>query len=1253
LPAYTYDDSGSGGAVIEIHRPRFTPTGISNQYFIKITDYGSIYYDDYPPIVIPGGSLGGITGTNDAVIRIKYADAGTGKILVCSVSGIAIGEFTTYYVYPLSATQLRVYEDVNLTVPVLYDGFAYDGSGDNYMYVPEPLFSGGGYKYVANAIVSYNNRVWRCIESNSDIEFDYAKWEEVKSDDRILNALDRIKGYYQPTPDMVANDLRQLVSGTSYPNNIYYGNDFAPEDVLPLDFELRDEAFYPRDSNIKGITARVVRDEEQNILSVLYVAVGDSSEESFVLTSTDGENWTFNFLSKQSLGVTDITWSGDYFVISTTNLDNPIFISTDGYNWYTTGSTHAYDFIEGFDVLGFDTVQVTTPKDSLYSVMYSNEKYVAVGKDILTSDNAVTWTQKFNFGSRLSNTIKAVIYASVPLYEGYIAVGSGDQVVSGGGTAAPSIQNNTRIITSANGEVWEARAVPFTTKQMNAIMSSTSQGRIVTAGEDGEIWYTETTNNWLQTTSIIGDPVTSTFRDGLFVERTWTMLTLQLFFLVGDDGTILTSSDGITWNNYTNPILTTENLNGISLVGDHVYVVGENGTILRTYDGITWENVSYITKTDPFYTVKGSDFLFGYGPEEMVPGVVTDTLSMTVHTTPGAAWDKETISQDFLYEHTGFNMKSKVFELGVGETEIDFSGIVQNPAQISVYTLDVDNFVRIYPTTGYVIDSWIDQTIVLDPSLAGSTVLVEVYEIGNGQQMVRSNNQDMPMTVNNDGNSEILLNVPNTTLEIPIVYHNGTRLEYLTDYNISVGSDNNLKIDFATLYDESLDYITFAIIADSTDDFNTNHYGYSIPETEVFVYDGSTTVFSLSNYVSPDEPDNAVVELNGVRLIPTTDYTVDYLTSELTVTASLSMDDVIAVTTFNDTQRQYLKTDYFDSGNSSFFNAQVTYVDNTVTPVRVITTTDLSIADTYYEFGVHTGDMVRIDGLLGSTELNGLGNISGDEYHKFFAYSDPSYTGSGYAYRLNIVDPADDTRQIPLNGDLVSNYISGGYMCKQNDMLILTNTIINLENGVGDPYTIVPKTASRVWTTVNGERVDPENLRIYDIPGYADTAFFNILVPVDTTASDKVITTSMISSATPNESTFNIQVNKTGTMDIYTFNVADRTWLAEDLIISDDVVYLKDAARAIEPGSNMLQINGEKIRFTDIDYIANTVSGLTRGIEGTGVSTLVHPKNSYVYGLSAGKRLATEYYNKTWNTEIYTSKGDPQQFSETVPARFL
>jgi hypothetical protein len=86
---------------------------------------------------------------------------------------------------------------------------------------------------------------------------------------------------------------------------------------------------------------------------------------------------------------------------------------------------------------------------------------------------------------------------------------------------------------------------------------------------------------------------------------------------------------------------------------------------------------------------------------------------------------------------------------------------------------------------------------------------------------------------------------------------------------------------------------------------------------------------------------------------------------------------------------------------------------------------------------------------------------------------------------------------------------------------------------------------------------------------------------------------------------------------------------------------------------NLLYINGEQIRFSTVDLVNNTITGLQRGTNGT--STIDYmPKYSEVFGILSNNLLPSVNYNLTWNSNVYNvTDGDPLQISETNAAYFL
>ena len=67
-----------------------------------------------------------------------------------------------------------------------------------------------------------------------------------------------------------------------------------------------------------------------------------------------------------------------------------------------------------------------------------------------------------------------------------------------------------------------------------------------------------------------------------------TTTSTKLYVSVGDEGTILSSSDGTTWTSETSA--TAYNLMGITYANSKFVAVGYNGNILTSSDGNSWDN---------------------------------------------------------------------------------------------------------------------------------------------------------------------------------------------------------------------------------------------------------------------------------------------------------------------------------------------------------------------------------------------------------------------------------------------------------------------------------------------------------------------------------------------------------------------------------------------------------------------------------------------------------------------------------------
>jgi hypothetical protein len=193
------------------------------------------------------------------------------------------------------------------------------------------------------------------------------------------------------------------------------------------------------------------------------------------------------------------------------------------------------------------------------------------------------------------------------------------------------------------------------------------------------------------------------------------------------------------------------------------------GTIYpnSTYFGNNFNpNLAFILDTElsdtPFtsteetvYSVKGAPFTFGYAPEELVAGLVTDNITFVANTRPGVDWPVPE------YQNNGFTAVSvEIPQSSPTQTEYSFANLVQIPTKLKVFVIDYASMLStsIYENIDYTVD-WVNSTIALnDPLPAGNILRIDVYETGNGYQLDRSNTIFTPLRDNDvTGLQEIYL----------------------------------------------------------------------------------------------------------------------------------------------------------------------------------------------------------------------------------------------------------------------------------------------------------------------------------------------------------------------------------------------------------------------------------------------------------------------------------------------------------------
>jgi len=751
------------------------------------------------------------------------------------VGDIVAGE--TYYIINISGNRIIISDTPQGSqFNVNYTGSTpdmYISKVGSYAFLPEPF-------YFNQSIVRFRNRVYVCVVSNNDNEFIYGKWEELRPEDRRLNGLDRVIGYYRPTDNMPGLDLTQVVSGITYPNSIYSGNPFQPSLQYGIDVLLQDQKFQPEDVDFVAITW-----DGSN-----YYAPANLPLNTSIATDTNQFGWDLVKFSNNPLSITDLKYVGNYYIMTSSNSATAIIKSADRQAWTTRGYYTNTDY-DWNSTQTFNMKTLSSAGLSLNSVTYRDGLYIAVGSEIVASRDAYIWRRVYQPPSGRNYVLNYIDNIEVPGFSGLVAVGKGLRPDYTTGITL-SVDTNVILTSTDGGYSWQEGA-QFTNKGFYTVCAD--ENNILIMGEDGAIYMsadginwngiTETnvisTNTFLNTVTVgntsglqVGDrvrfssafdvittetdyyiyslyssvqvilstdpglgstitldgsnpingqtlmfkyPMLSTIRrsyygggvdmlgldnypsDWVMSTETETPITDEdaIHMGVGENGLIITSADGYFWQEETSG--TTETLRDIIFVNGLYTVVGHNNTILRSNDQINWTIYNYLGQAEPIYDVVGDEFTAGYAPEELVAGVVNDNITLTVNTRPGSNW---LVTE---YAGVGYNVHSTVLTpVSDTQTEYSFYDLVQNPMQVAAFIIDpvTKLSTSIYEGIDYTVD-WINDKIILNNPLAfglePETLRIDVYEVGNGDQLVKASTRTDPLRYNDEtGFSEIYLN---------------------------------------------------------------------------------------------------------------------------------------------------------------------------------------------------------------------------------------------------------------------------------------------------------------------------------------------------------------------------------------------------------------------------------------------------------------------------------------------------------------
>jgi hypothetical protein len=367
-----------------------------------------------------------------------------------------------------------------------------------------------------------------------------------------------------------------------------------------------------------------------------WIYVSSASADMFMFTSSDGANWTTNFLGNAYTGFNGFTYqffmTGNEQIIAAGHANGQEFLqfSPDGLNWAQTNISLTYfhanrgaygngsyvivgqygNFVSpdttNWSEQGYFPPPPVGPTKTFNSITFSNNMYViATTNSFVVSTNGLPYTLETNALSAnsvvtWSNTFVGVgnsgdIYQStngVAWTQHNSGTSQNLHCVAGGNGLLVAVGDNGAIQTSPSGTIWTSR-LSGTSLALYGV--TYSNGLYAAVGQEGTVVTSPDGFNWtVQDSGQLNNLMSVTYGSAGFLA-------------VGGSGTILSSPDGANWTPQTSGSSTTFET---ATFGNGYYLIaGAGPTVFTSPDGADW-TARNIGATGG-QTIYGSAFLNG------------------------------------------------------------------------------------------------------------------------------------------------------------------------------------------------------------------------------------------------------------------------------------------------------------------------------------------------------------------------------------------------------------------------------------------------------------------------------------------------------------------------------------------------------------------------------------------------------------------------------------------------------------------
>jgi photosystem II stability/assembly factor-like uncharacterized protein len=332
----------------------------------------------------------------------------------------------------------------------------------------------------------------------------------------------------------------------------------------------------------------------------LFVAVGLSNT---IITSNDGVNWTSASVSGSTQDLNSVAYGDGAFVA--VGSSGIVLASTDGgATWGPTGgfgqtvavtsvvfgcgkfvalthddvgATSAIFYSDDGTVWSSANIPTPTTDPPIYAA-FNGTLFVAMGVNadgssgasILTSDDGINWTTQATLLPATSTPISITTNGSTFV------------IMLESAASDSAVTTPVSIETSAD-------AVNWTTIAANDLPASWSQNIPRQISYTGSAYLVVGAGAYIaSSTDLVNWTTLSTVSSLTFDRLRGVQWLVDRFFAVGDDDTILTSTDGETWTKQNVAVSVRSNLRDIAYNGKIYVIVGSNNVVLTSSDGSNW-----------------------------------------------------------------------------------------------------------------------------------------------------------------------------------------------------------------------------------------------------------------------------------------------------------------------------------------------------------------------------------------------------------------------------------------------------------------------------------------------------------------------------------------------------------------------------------------------------------------------------------------------------------------------------------------